>query len=79
MPFPIYREGQVMTFCRLMTARETADYLCLPVHTLLEWARQGRIPSIKLGRHVAFDFADILRFVDKHKGGANFLRVSGTE
>jgi len=34
-------------------------YTSLSVNTLYEWAGQGKIPSVKLGRRVLFDLNDI--------------------
>lgn len=39
---------------QLMTAREVAELLAVPVSTVLEWGRNGTLPRVKLGRHVRF-------------------------
>src|SRR5947199_9829783 len=36
----------------LVTAREVADLLDVPVSTVRGWSRDGTVPRIKLGRHV---------------------------
>ena len=36
-----------------------SEYTYLPKTTLYEWAGQGKIPSIKIGRRVLFDLNDI--------------------
>jgi len=38
----------------LMTSREVAELLHVPVSTVLEWGRNGTLPRVKLGRHVRF-------------------------
>ena len=43
-----------LTRAELMTARELADTLGVPVSTVLHWGRTGVLPRIKLGRHVRF-------------------------
>ena len=44
---------------RYCNIKELAEYTSLPTTTLYEWASQGRIPSIKIGRRVLFDLQDI--------------------
>ncbi len=44
---------------RYANIKEVSDYTSLPVKTLYEWAGQGKIPSIKMGRRVLFDLYDI--------------------
>jgi excisionase family DNA binding protein len=43
-----------LTRAELMTAREVAALLEVPISTVLEWGRNGTIPQVKLGRHVRF-------------------------
>lgn len=38
----------------VMRARDVAELLGIPRSTINEWARQGRIPSRKRGRHRLF-------------------------
>ncbi len=44
---------------RYANIKEVSEYTSLPIKTLYEWAGQGKIPSIKLGRRVLFDLQDI--------------------
>ncbi len=44
---------------RYANIKEVSTYTSLPVKTLYEWAGQGKIPSIKIGRRVLFDLNDI--------------------
>ena len=43
-----------LTRSELMTAREVAALLEVPVSTVHEWGRNGTLPRVKLGRHVRF-------------------------
>lgn len=57
-----------MTFCRLLTIKEAATYLGVSIPTLRSWCSQRKIPFIKmLNRRVAFDFADLCKFVEESK------------
>ncbi len=44
---------------RYVDIKAVSRYTSLPVKTLYEWAGQGKIPSIKMGRRVLFDLHDI--------------------
>ncbi len=44
---------------RYVDIKKASKYTSLPVKTLYEWAGQGKIPSIKMGRRVLFDLNDI--------------------
>jgi excisionase family DNA binding protein len=44
---------------RYVDIKAVSRYTSLPVKTLYEWAGQGKIPSIKIGRRVLFDLNDI--------------------
>ncbi len=44
---------------RYANIKEVSEYTSLPKATLYEWAGQGKIPSIKIGRRVLFDLNDI--------------------
>lgn len=54
----------VKRYCNI---KEVSEYTSLPVKTLYEWAAQGRIPSIKIGRRVLFDLNDIDELMAKMK------------
>lgn len=43
-----------LTRAELMTAREVAELLDVPISTVREWGRNGTLPRVKLGRHVRF-------------------------
>ena len=46
---------------RYVDIKAVSRYTSLPVKTLYEWAGQGKIPSVKMGRRVLFDLCDIDR------------------
>ncbi len=52
-PDPL-RPPRGLTRADLMTATEVAELLGVPVSTVREWGRNGKLPRIKLGRHVRF-------------------------
>jgi excisionase family DNA binding protein len=43
-----------LTRAELMTAREVAELVDVPISTVHEWGRNGTLPRVKLGRHVRF-------------------------
>ncbi|WP_037411383.1 helix-turn-helix domain-containing protein [Candidatus Solirubrobacter pratensis] len=43
-----------LTRAELMTARDVAELLDVPVSTVQDWGRKGMLPRVKLGRHVRF-------------------------
>ncbi len=48
---------------RLLVAREIADRLGVPESWVLEHARTGSMPCVRLGRYVRFDAADVDEWV----------------
>jgi excisionase family DNA binding protein len=53
----------------LRTISEAAAYLRIPVGTLRKWRSEGRGPtSVKLGRRVLYDQADLDRWIAEQKG-----------
>ncbi len=52
---------------RYVDIKRVSRYTSLPVKTLYEWAGQGKIPSIKMGRRVLFDLYDIDRIMNSLK------------
>jgi excisionase family DNA binding protein len=57
----------------LLTIQEAAAYLNVPVATLRWWRAQGRGPrSMKLGRHVRYDKADLDQWINEQKGNGSW-------
>ena len=52
---------------RYVDIKAVSRYTSLPVKTLYEWTGQGKIPSIKIGRRILFDLADIDRLMASMK------------
>lgn len=53
----------------LRDAAHVADLLGVPVKTIHQYARDGRLPSIKLGRHRRFVVADVERALEEMREG----------
>ncbi len=56
---------------RYVSIKEVSAYTSLPVKTLYEWAGQGKIPSIKIGRRRLFDLKEIDAFMESQKCSYN--------
>lgn len=46
---------------RLWTVGQLSEWLQIPETTLLEYARDGKIPSVRVGKHVRFDPHAVLK------------------
>ena len=52
---------------RLLTAKELADYLAVPLATVYRWRSHGVGPrGFRVGRHVRFQWVDVDRSVEAH-------------
>ncbi len=51
---------------RLLTTRETAEYLGLAEETVYKKARLRELPSVKVGRSLRFDLQALERYVEQH-------------
>ena len=51
---------------RLLTVRETAQYLGLDVDTVYRKARLREVPCVKVGRALRFDVKALERFIEEH-------------
>ncbi len=47
---------------RLLTIKETSEYLGISIHTLYSWVSQKKIDYVKMGRLTKFD----IRVLDKY-------------
>ncbi len=56
---------------RYVDAKAISEYTSLPKGTIYEWAGQGKIPSIKMGRRVLFDLHDIDKVMASMKRTCN--------
>ena len=48
----------------LLTSAEAAAFLTLKESTLRDYSRRGLVPSVKIGRHLRFVEADLIRYLD---------------
>ncbi len=56
---PMSAETVVNLDRRLLTARDVAVLLCVPVSTVYELTRSGRLPCLRIGRAVRFSKEDL--------------------
>ncbi len=60
-----------ITFPRLLTVKDVAEILCVPVSTVHHWAGRGEgPPSFKVGKHRRYDAATVLRWIEETKRSA---------
>lgn len=52
-----------LTASQIMRATEVAALLHVPVSTVHDWARSGRLPSRKRGKHRLFIRAEVERWI----------------
>ncbi len=52
----------------LVTIKELAEYLGVPVKTIYEWRQTGRGPvCVHIGRHLKFRLSDVQAWVDSQR------------
>jgi excisionase family DNA binding protein len=56
--------GALAPVHRLLTSAEAAAFLTLKESTLRDYSRRGLVPSVKIGRHLRFVEADLIRYLD---------------
>lgn len=60
----------------LATARDTSEMLAIPLSSLYDHARAGRLPGVvRVGRRVLFDLDKLTEWVDR--GGESVSRTAG--
>ena len=59
----IESERGSLTAAEIMRAAEVAALLHVPVSTVHDWARSGRLPSRKRGKHRLFIRAEVERWI----------------
>jgi excisionase family DNA binding protein len=58
--------GNVSSIDRLWTVDDVSRYLGVPVKTLYQWKWRGEGPPVrKIGRHLRYDPAKLLAWVDQ--------------
>lgn len=65
------RDGAVDLSHGLLRPKDVATLLCIPVNMVYELARDGRLPTIRVGRAVRFDRRDLEIFLGRYcrRGG----------
>jgi len=59
-------DGSTLGACELLTPKELAAFLKVPVGTIYQWVFRRQVPHLKIGRHLRFDKAQvILHFTEK--------------
>lgn len=54
------------TLDRLLTAKDLADYLGVPITTVYAWRHRGNgPPGLRVGRHLRFRVGDVAQWVAK--------------
>lgn len=57
---------------RLLTAKELADYLAVPLATVYRWRSHGVGPrGFRVGRHVRFQWVDVQDWVEAQLAAAD--------
>lgn len=53
---------------QMATARDVADVIGIPEHTLAQWRSQGKGPDyVKAGRHVRYEWRDVKKWIAGQK------------
>lgn len=60
---------------RLLDAKEIADRLGVPKTWVLESARSGAMPCVRLGRYVRFDASDVECWIESCKTPGRAIRL----
>lgn len=57
-----------MTEAKLLTVKEVCDRLAISDATLYRLINKGEIPTVKIGRSLRFDPADVAAYIERCKG-----------
>lgn len=71
---PMTAETVVNLDRRLLTARDVAVLLCVPVSTIYELTRSGRLPCLRIGRAVRFSKEDLEAHLAAQRGTGGHYR-----
>jgi len=52
---------------KLVNVKEAAAYLCVCERTLWELSQEHQIETVRIGRAVRYDIADLNAFIDRQK------------
>jgi excisionase family DNA binding protein len=63
---------------RLLTTRELAELLQLPLQTIYRWRVEGSgPPGYRVGRHIRYDPSDVVAWLHEHRSGTPASEVPG--
>jgi len=51
----------------LLTAKQAGERWNIPASKIKAMARQGEIPSVRLGHYLRFSPVDLVKFIEEHK------------
>jgi excisionase family DNA binding protein len=54
---------------RLLTAAEVAERLNVPESWVRQESREGRMPHVRLGRYVRFDWPAVVEWLEEQRAG----------
>lgn len=60
LPIAAPEPAQAVQSSELVNAKVLSASLSLPISCIYEYARAGRIPSVRVGRHVRFNHSQVL-------------------
>jgi excisionase family DNA binding protein len=75
----IQATAEDFAFERLLAADEAIKLIPIHRNTLLLWARQGKIPSISVGRRVFFRASDLNRWLEAPCYAGHAVLIASTE
>ena len=52
---------------KLIGVNEAAERLAVPPSWIYRWSREGKLPSIRLGKYIRFDPAKLERWIHKRE------------
>lgn len=61
--------------CRLLTSKESANYLAISERKLWSMSKAGGIPVVRFGRAVRYDVTDLDEFIQQAKTGATAGKI----
>jgi len=56
-----------MNEIKLLNVKEAAQVLKLSPHTLRLWVLQRKVPTVRLGRRVLFEYQELVDYVNRNK------------
>ena len=57
---------KVMNNCEILTVKETADFLKIPISTVYQWTMRKTLPVCKMGKLNRYRKADLINFITQN-------------